>query len=87
MKRMLSSKSMLTATFLLAFFATSFAQVGGAGGNKVPAQMNGEKKTLVIKLSDMLIATEGKVASEVAQPAVAPKRKAFARLGSNKMAR
>lgn len=87
MKRMLSSKSIVTATFLLAFFATSFAQVGPAGGDKIPAKVNIETKTIVINLSDMLIATEGKVASEAAQPAVTPKRKVFARLGSNKTTR
>ena len=87
MKRMLSSKSIVTATFMFAFFATSFAQVGRAGGDKVPAQMNGEKKTIVVKLSDMLIANEGNVVNEAVRPVVAPKRKVFARLGFNKKAR
>lgn len=86
MKKNVLSKSLFTATFILSVCAASFAQVGGAGGDKAPARLSDEKQTVVVGLSDMLVATEGSAAVETAQPAAAPKRKAFGwlRTGSEK---
>lgn len=79
MKTSVLFKVLFTAMFTFVAFSVSFAQVGGAGGDKAPSAV--KSKAVSVSLSDMLVVTE-----VAAQPLTSPKRKQEARLKSGKKA-
>lgn len=83
MKKNVLSQSLPSVLLVLCICSTAFAQVGGAGGDKVTAHFVRKAKTLV-SLSEMLITAENAATVVSSKPAVVSKRKLFARKGREK---